>query len=337
MKNIISVDVGFGRIKAVSAQMQLEFPSVVGAWREIRFKSEMDSGAILKRLAVEYVGKKMFLGEIAYRQSKAGMNMSMERFCDMEGMALMLAAIALLLTGRETSCFLVAGLPVSAYAAWKEKYEQILLGRHYIRLLHPSGVSEERYINVAGCKVLPQPIGTVFNLVLGDKGELAERELASSNLAVLDIGANTLDLCRVDSLEFIDRESTSYSDLGVFECYRQLSLEIYNAFSIEIPPEEIEPHLAGGAIKIGGTYRSILDIKNKVYLDAAQRISSRVRNVWRNMWQFDQIIITGGGAQILGKQIARILNSPGKVEICAQGAFSNALGYRKFGCWTWSR
>ena len=96
-------------------------------------------------------------------------------------------------------------------------------------------------------------------------GNLANRELAASRLAVLDIGANTLDLCRVDSLEFIDRESTSYSDLGVFECYRQLSLEIYNAFGIEIPPEEIEPHIVNYAVKIGGRSQGIADIKNRFY------------------------------------------------------------------------
>ena len=74
-------------------------------------------------------------------------------------------------------------------------------------------------------------------------------------------------------------ESTSYSDLGVFECYRQLSLEIYNAFGIEIPPEEIEPHIVNCAVKIGGRSQGIADIKNRVYLDAAEKIASRVRNV----------------------------------------------------------
>ncbi len=232
MKNIMAVDVGFGRVKGLSAERQLEFPSVVGPWREIRYINEMAGNSFLEQLAVEYTGQKLFLGQMAYRQSKARMNMAMDRFCGVEGMALMLATVAMFGSGREISCHLVTGLPINAYAAQKEKYRQALLGRHYIKLLGANGTPEERYITIEECKVLPQPIGTVFNIVLGDKGHLANRELASSRLAVLDIGANTLDLCRVDSLEFIDRESTSYSDLGV-ECYRQLSLEIYNAFGRE--------------------------------------------------------------------------------------------------------
>ncbi len=38
MTNIMAVDVGFGRVKALLAEQQLEFPSVIGLWREIRFK-----------------------------------------------------------------------------------------------------------------------------------------------------------------------------------------------------------------------------------------------------------------------------------------------------------
>ena len=96
MKHIMAVDVGFGRVKALSAERQLEFPSVVGPWREIRYTNEMTSNSFLEQLAVEYTGQKLFLGQMAYRQSKARMNMSMDRFCGVEGMALMLATVAML-------------------------------------------------------------------------------------------------------------------------------------------------------------------------------------------------------------------------------------------------
>ncbi len=337
MKDIIAVDVGFGRVKALKAEHLLEYPSVVAPWRQIRFSNDISRNSSVDRLAVEYIGNKMYLGKMAYRQSKARVSLSMDRFCSTEGMALMLSTIALLIPGRDISCNLVTGLPVNVYAVLKDKYERTLLGRHYIRLLDLDGKPEERHITITGCKILPQPMGTVFNAILDDRGELANRELASSRFAVMDVGQNTLDLCCVDSLEFVNPESTSYSDLGVFECYRQLSMEIYNAFGIEIPPEELEPYIKGNVIKIGGHIRSIIDIKNKIYLDAAEKIVSRVRNVWRNMWQFDRIIVAGGGAQMLGKQIAGVLDSPCPVEICKQGAISNVQGYFKFGSRTWPK
>lgn len=337
MKNIIAVDVGFGRVKALTEQHRLEYPSVTGPWCKVRFSNNISSSLPVERLAVEYVGQKIFIGEMAYRQSKARVSMSMDRFCSAEGMSLMLSSIALLLPGREISCRLITGLPVNAYASLKEKYERILLGRHYIKLLDINGKPDERYINITGCKVLPQPMGTVFNAILNEKGELSNRELASSRLAVLDVGQYTLDLVRVDSLEFIDAGSTSYSDLGVFSCYQQLSLELYNNFEIEIPPEEIEPYVAGGTIKIGGCSRSILDIKTKVYQAAAEKIVSRVRNFWGSMWRLDRIIVAGGGAQVFGTEIVRALDSPGQVEVSTEGTLSNVLGYHKFGNRTWTR
>ncbi len=68
----------------------------------------------------------------------------------------MLAAVAMLGSGRELTCHLVTGLPVNAYAAQKEKYRQALESRQYIKLLGANGAPEERYITIAECKVLPQ-------------------------------------------------------------------------------------------------------------------------------------------------------------------------------------
>lgn len=338
MKNIIAVDVGFGRVKALTDELRLEYPSVVGPWRQIRFSAGITDGAShVEQLAVEYTGQKLFLGDAAYRQSKARVNLSMDRFFEAEGMALMLATIALLIPGRDIRCSLVTGLPVNAYALLKKKYEQTLLGRHFIKLLDTAGDRDERYITIDRCKILPQPMGTVFNVILDKKGEISDRGLASSKIAVMDIGQNTLDLVSVNSLEFIDDESISFTDLGVFECYRQLSMEIYNAFCIEIPAEEIEPFVRGDTIKIGSQSRSIIDIKSKSCQDAAEKIVGRVRNVWRNLWQFDRVIVSGGGAQMLGEKIVKALNSPCRVDICEKGALSNASGYLKFGHWAWAR
>jgi len=55
------------------------------------------------------------------------------------------------------------------------------------------------------------------------------------------------------------------------------------------------------------------------------------------MWQFDKIIVAGGGAAVFGEQIAKAFNSPGQVEVSRQGTFSNTLGYLKFGYRVWPK
>jgi hypothetical protein len=133
----------------------------------------------------------------------------------------------------------------------------------------------------------------------------------------------------------VDRESTSFSDIGVFECYKQIGLEINNTLGIEIPAEEIEPHILNSAIRIGGRLQSIAGIKERVFLDAAGKIVSRALNVWRSAWQLDKIIITGGGAVLFGEQVARVLNRPGQVEVCRHGTLSNTLGCLRLGQRAW--
>ena len=113
MQSIIAgVDVGFGRLKALTTDRRLEYPSVVGPWRELRYRSELNSGSFLEHMAMEYAGQKLFIGEAAYRQSKARVNMSSERFCTTEGITLLLSALAALAPGREAAYNLVTGLPV---------------------------------------------------------------------------------------------------------------------------------------------------------------------------------------------------------------------------------
>lgn len=337
MKDIIAVDLGYGRVKALSEDRQLEFPSVVGDWRDVRFETDVVNTGYLSNLAVEYNGERLFVGEAAYRQSTARVDMSHKRFISHEGMALMLATIAMLYPDatREIVCKLVTGLPVGSFASDKYSYHQTLTGQHSIITIGARGAVRRR-IRIVECKVLPQPIGTIFNFVLGENGALADRGLAASRIAVIDVGANTVDLCRMDSLDFIDKDSTTYS-LGVFECYKQLGLELYNLYGIEIAPEVIEPYLMNDVIKISGRLHSIAGVKEKVFRLAAVQISSRARNVWRNLWQLDRIIITGGGATLFGDYIAQALDCPGQVVISDKSAFANALGYLKYGRRVWGK
>lgn len=331
MNNVIAVDVGYGRVKALSAGTQLDFPSVVGPWRRIRYKTDVSPAGFLGNIAIEYAGKSLFVGDVVYRQSTAKMDMAPERFLKLEGMALMLTAIALLHESKkEVVCRLVTGLPVSLYASQKEKYARALEGWHHLKFIG-NEIPDERRIRIEKCKVLPQPLGSVFGAVLDEMGNLANEELASSKLCVLDIGANTVDLCRMDALDFVDREGATFHDIGVFDCFRQLSFEIFNLLGVEIPPEEIEPHLRKKSIKVKGQQRSIVYIVDKVFREAAEKIAARAKNVWRDIWQIDKIIITGGGAELFGDYIAQAFDGAGLVEVSAKGVFANVAGYMRYG------
>jgi len=60
-------------------------------------------------------------------------------------------------------------------------------------------------------------------------------------------------------------------------------------------------------------------------------------NLWRDAWQLNSIIITGGGAVILGDYISRQMNRPGQAELVEpdRATLSNARGYLKLARRVW--
>jgi plasmid segregation protein ParM len=333
-----AVDVGFGRVKAMSEHKAIEFPSVVGNFRPIRFSSGMEDKDLVNHLCLDYAGQKYFAGNIAYQQSQARVTMSADRFTSKEGLALMFGALVVLSHQNDCDVNLVTGLPVNEYAAGKVNYREHLLGRHSIKLISPDGTSGTTYIfDLNDVKVLPQPVGTIFDAVLDDKGELKDKTLAGGRIAVLDIGRNTVDLAMTDKLSFIDRQSVSYDDIGLDDAYRELSLELKKSLGVNIPPESIEPYIVGNEIEYKGKRRSIEAEKRIVFQGQAEKIVSRALNVWKDIWQINQIIVTGGGAVMLGSYIANALNAPDQVQVYQGGdaSFSNVRGFYKFGRRAW--
>ena len=333
-----AVDVGFGRVKALSNGRRLEYPSVVGTFRPVRYATGIGQADPVEHLCCEYAGKQYFIGDIVFKQADAMVTMTAERFTRPEGMALMFSALALLSGTDSETLNLATGLPVSDFAGKKDSYRQALLGRHSIKLFNPDGSGERVYrFNVIDCRVLPQPMGTVFDRVLNDAGDLVNRKLAAGNMGVLDIGQNTVDLVRVDGLEFVDAQSDSFSDLGLFDAYGLLYREIKDVYGVEIPPARMERYLQSGYIEVDGHRQSIAGIKQRVFSAHAERITSRALNLWRDAWQLNSIIITGGGAVILGDYISRQLNRPGQAELVEpdRATLSNARGYLKLARRVW--
>ncbi len=215
---IRSIDVGYGFVKGIREVREIEFPSAVGNFRPIRFTTGLENQEIKDRLCVEFEGKKLFIGDIAYKQSSPRVTMNSDRFTSQEGMALMMSALILLSNSQYEDVKLITGLPVNEFAGLKDKYRNTLLGKHYIKLMKPDGSGVQAYcFNIEKVQILPQPLGTIFDKVSSFQGEIEDKELASGRIAVLDIGKYTVDLALTDTLQFVDRSSLSFSDIGIFD------------------------------------------------------------------------------------------------------------------------
>lgn len=326
---IKAVDVGYGAVKGVSAGREIEYLSAVGNYRPVRFTSNMEPQDIKDRLCIKFEGKSYFIGDIAYKQSTPRVTMSKDRFISQEGLALMMSALLMLSNGQSETIKLVAGLPVNEYAAMKEKYADNLKGTHYCQLLDIDGRENDFYrFDIETVKVLPQPVGTIFDSVLDHCGQLTNKQLAGGRLAVLDIGKHTVDLAVTDSLQFVDKSSISFNDIGLFDAFKDLSIAL-KAEGYDIPPDNIEPY-----IKATRNIDVLPALREEAFASQAEKIVSRIINTWPDLWSFDKVIITGGGALPLGEYIADAIDCP-RTEICAQPTLTNCRGFYKYGQRAW--
>ncbi len=148
----------------------------------------MEKKVALDNLCIEYAGKKFFVGEMARWQSTVRATLNSDRFTSIEGMALMLTALALLSDSTDEQINLVTGLAVSDFQKLKKEYRQALLGRHNIKPLQPDGKWGVDYsVTIKDVKVIPQPIGTLFWSFLAQDGQVRNWENAASRIGILDI------------------------------------------------------------------------------------------------------------------------------------------------------
>jgi len=127
---IKAIDLGFGAVKGIGLGKEVEYPSVVGDFRPIRFTTGIENQDITKRLCVEYEGSKYFIGDIAYIQSSPRATMNSDRFTSQEGLALLLATLILLAEHQYEELKLITGLPVDLYSRLKNSYQEVLSDKY---------------------------------------------------------------------------------------------------------------------------------------------------------------------------------------------------------------
>ncbi len=326
---IRAVDVGFGSVKAIGNNKSVEYPSAVGDYRPVRFVVKKESQELKDKLCVEYEGKRYFIGDIAYAQSIARVTMSSARFTSKEGMVNMLSALVLLSSHHNEKVKIVTGLPVNDYVDLKDRYQDAIVGKHNIQIISPDGVGGDHYtFDIQDVKVLPQPLGTIFNAILSSEGEINDKVLGNSKIGVLDVGKCTVDLIVMDAFQFVNKYSTSFSDIGLFDAYKELSLALRSE-GYDIPPDSLEPY-----IRNNKPLNGLAEMKEEIFESQAEKIMSRLKNTWMNMWSFDQVFITGGGAIVLGGYLKKYFDKE-LVLICENPTMSNCCGYHKAGLKAW--
>ena len=332
---VLGADIGFGYTKATDGRQFQVFKSVVGEASEIQFTDVLVPGASQNPRHIEYGGQAFFVGELAEAQSRGrGFTLDQNQFLVQYAKTLALTALAPFADDGDP-VRLVTGLPINFFRRYKDSLTTLLQARHQITLVMPNGERKDKNLLIDRVRVIPQPFGSMFNLMLNDFGKPSSQRFLTEKIGIIDIGFRTADYTISDKTKFSERGSMS-SDSGISAAYTAIAHLLHEKSGVTIELYRLYEAVNRGNIKIKGKRYEIAGLVQQAFQQLATRIATEVNRLWADDWDIDAIVITGGGGSALAPLLAPMLEGevlPMPADVDAR--LNNVAGYWKYGQHLW--
>jgi plasmid segregation protein ParM len=316
----VGIDLGYSSVKAIGGTGRaITFPSVVGTPDKGRFSLNGN-----KDIVLDVPGDGMCLiGESAIMQS---------RFIDrredrgwIEGDAyykLMLAGFTELTAATVCELVVVTGLPVTFYANDRDSLRDRFLGEH--RATREG--RRTQLFRVVDCRVIPQPFGALLSVALDSKGQVADQDLATGAVGVIDVGGKTTNLLSVNRLSEIGRETSSVN-VGAWDVVRAVR-EHLTGFcpNLDLRDHQIAHAVIRRSVRYYGELVDLGPLVEATLEPMAEAVIAQATQLWSGAAALDAILVAGGGALLLGPCISRHFPHARTVK---DPVFANAMGYWK--------
>jgi plasmid segregation protein ParM len=318
------IDIGYSHTKVVGdGGLAMRFPTLSGNVERTRFTlNGRDDGVTI--LEIPGDGQHV-VGEAALRLSRFKPRREDRNWIESAAyLRYYLAALTELTTANYAEVQLVTGLPVTYFAQDKAKLSDRLSGDFRVQR---EGRNWQKF-TVSQVVVLPQPFGTLLKEALDNRGRIVNQRLATGRAGVIDIGGKTTGYLSVDNLAEIPPETGSI-DVG---CWEALTL-IRDAVNTEYPGLDLEDHeiasvVANDAsVSYYGELQDVSEIVGNALEPLAERVIAEATTLWNGGARLDTILVTGGGARLVGPAICEKFP---QAEIVMDAAFANATGYYRF-------
>jgi len=315
MSTIIAYDPGFGNTKIAASQGVHVLQSAVARPHEIGMAAKGLETQIRPQTVTLTSGLSFVAGAGAWAWGEPLSTLDFNDLTSPQRLALFYAALShLFAPGEHVVDLLVIGLPVPLLQDTLQA-RAVMDGLGQYKTVHEFAVDGKKYsLLVKMLKALPQPVGAYADWMLNTEGHVRQGGSAAE-VAVLDIGMNTLDLYVIQGWKVAPR-FIGGSKLGI----RRL-LENLNPSGRDL--EELDKALRSGSLKPS--------IEQKTAWLGA--ILGSVERTWPSLRRFDAVIPTGGGAVVLGELLRSALAAKGAaVHWPSDPVTANVVGFYKWGC-----
>ena len=336
---IIGIDVGFGFTKATDGEETVVFKSIYGDATEIQFWVDVQDRHLTEYFHVTMDGKSYFVGDLAEQQSDVvSFTLDQDRMVTDFVRLFALTVAGLFLNKDQTSeepLNIVSGLPVGFFKQYHDRFRDSLKGRHTIVYHSPEGDRLTRKFTIEGVQMLPQPMGSVLNLLMNADGKITDTELARQKIGVVDIGFRTTDYTIIDRLRYVERSSRTM-DTGISKAYAVIANKLRENSGVNVELYRLFEPVRKGTIKMRGQGFNFAKIRDQVYAQLATTIAGDLDRLWANDWDIDTIVLTGGGCQDLATHLQPLITGNIRTAPNQQDPrLSNVEGYLKYGRYLW--
>jgi plasmid segregation protein ParM len=332
---ILAADIGFGYTKATDGRQFQVFKSIVGEANPIQFAEALLPTQAAQPRHFGIGGEDVFVGELAETQSRGrGFTLDHAQFIAKYAKVLGLAALAPYVEHGDP-VRLVTGLPISFFRKYKDPLTTLLQQRHTVTVVQANGTREDKTIYIEKVRVVPQPFGSLFNLMLDGAGKALNQRFVTEKIGVIDIGFRTTDFTISDKTRYSERGSLS-TDSGMSVAYNAIANLLHEKSGTQVELYRLYEAVTRGVIKIKGQKYDLTVLAQQAYSQLATRIATEANRLWADDWDLDAIVITGGGgaalAPFLQQQIeGEVLPMPTEQD----ARLNNVSGYLKYGVHIW--
>lgn len=338
----VSVDVGYGYVKAISSSgKKVLFPSVVGSGREQslgHFISNKNGDIDLSELHIKINGKHYYVGEMALKNSLDGSRVfERERYNHEYSTILMNTAIHLITDPTTTEVTLFTGLPLDYYRTQHSEFKQKLLEKSP-EIEWVSGLNlGKRRVRIKEVGVFPQGMSAVWATLMNHDGKTYKKQLLEegNQIAIIDVGFRTTDVCVVEMkggggfiplLPFCET-----IDQGVVNLYENIKIAYQNKTGgSDISENKINRILKQKYITYKGKKVDLTQEIEESFKAVANSIIDRINKLWKEEADtFDYIFVVGGGGQLFFDYLQN--NFDNRLLSIVSSQFANAIGYYRIG------
>ncbi|WEV41292.1 ParM/StbA family protein [Lactobacillus sp. ESL0681] len=222
------------------------------------------------------------------------------------------------------------GLPTGDYADQTKlnAITEVLDGQHQITI-----DGQILTVRVKQIYILPQPIGTLYNELLDDKGFIENKDLLDKMIGVVDIGGGTILIDTILNFELSGRNRQQFNT-GANSLYEVIDKQIDGHVSLHQLADELRKGMKDK--KFSYTFSAnrkddITDIVNKEIDRFTRQLIANVKTTLKNIENIDLLLVTGGGANLVNRKLVKAAFAETEIKFVSETETANVDGFYKFG------